>query len=151
MLNETVKDLARDLTKDYPRSPRELLAGYVLAARVLDKCRAEIAGMIGEYYFICPLDRMFFNFTGIDALKFKEFVATGVSDAEVEKWIQQHASERSRESIVEWNNNLRYKRINELPIDIQIFLEDYIPVYVAPKGRTVYYWFDVYDIEEERI
>jgi hypothetical protein len=28
---------AKDLTKEYPRSPRELLAGYVLAARVLEK------------------------------------------------------------------------------------------------------------------
>ena len=28
------------LAKDYPRSPRETLAGYVIAARMLDKCRA---------------------------------------------------------------------------------------------------------------
>jgi hypothetical protein len=37
---ETVELLARDLRdgKESPRSPRETLAGYVLAARALDKC-----------------------------------------------------------------------------------------------------------------
>ena len=51
---------AKDLTHEFPRSPRETLAGYVLAARVLDKCRAAIAGTLGEYHFDCPLDRFFF-------------------------------------------------------------------------------------------
>lgn len=71
---------AKDLTKEYPRSPRELLAGYVLAARVLDKCRAAISGTLGEYHFDCPLDRYFFQFAGIDAESFRPFVATGAYD-----------------------------------------------------------------------
>ncbi|TLY29238.1 MAG: DUF5069 domain-containing protein, partial [Nitrospirae bacterium] len=39
---EKVKLLARDLRngKEFPRSPRETLGGYVLAARAVDKCRA---------------------------------------------------------------------------------------------------------------
>src|SRR5262249_46337087 len=39
---DKVKLLARDLrdSKQYPRSPRETLGGYVLAARAVDKCRA---------------------------------------------------------------------------------------------------------------
>lgn len=57
--NEKLKLLAKDLTNDYPRSPRELLAGYVVAARTLDKCRAVIAGTQGEYHFNCPLDGSF--------------------------------------------------------------------------------------------
>src|SRR5260221_2793711 len=32
--NQNLKLLAKDLTKDYPRSPRETLAGYVIAARM---------------------------------------------------------------------------------------------------------------------
>jgi len=34
-----VRALAKNLAKDYPRSPREILCGYVIAARTLDKCR----------------------------------------------------------------------------------------------------------------
>ena len=56
---------AKDLTKEYPRSPRETLAGYVIAARMLDKCRAAISGTLGEYHFDCPLDRYFLQFTAL--------------------------------------------------------------------------------------
>src|SRR5271170_6589835 len=76
MNTETMKLAAKDLTKEYPRSPRETLAGYVIAARALDKCRSAIAGTLGEYHFDCPLDRYFFRFTGIDAESFRSFVAT---------------------------------------------------------------------------
>ncbi|MGE9291624.1 MAG: DUF5069 domain-containing protein, partial [Puniceicoccales bacterium] len=74
---------ALDLTKEFPRSPRATLGGYVVAARTLDKCRALVAGTAGEYHFNCPLDQVFFGFTGIDADQFKEFVATGADDQAV--------------------------------------------------------------------
>ena len=55
---EKVKLLAPDLRdgKEYPRSPRATLGGYVLAARAVDKCRAVLAGCQGEYHSNCPLD-----------------------------------------------------------------------------------------------
>lgn len=37
-----------------------------------------------------------------------------------------------------------------MPIELQQFLEGYIPK-VVPKNPTVYVWFDVYDLEEGRI
>ena len=46
----------------YPRSPRETLGHYVIAARTLDKCRAALAGTLGDYKFDCPLDNFFFDF-----------------------------------------------------------------------------------------
>ena len=59
----------------YPRSPRETLSGYVIAARTLDKCRATLAGTAGEYHFDCPLDNFFFAFAEISAESLKNFVA----------------------------------------------------------------------------
>ena len=140
-----------DLTKEFPRSPRATLGGYVVAARTLDKCRAVIAGTNGEYHYDCPLDQNFFDFTGIDSDDFKEFVATGADDEGVANWIKENAVEHSNEEIVQWNNDLRYRRISEMPIELQVFLEGYIPEFIEPKGKIVYYWFDVYDIEEDRI
>ena len=142
--------LAKDLTVEFPRSPRETLAGYVVAGRTLDKCRAVIAGSNGEYHFDCPLDGFFFEFTGISAEDFKAFVATGADDKSVAGWITQHATPRDRQEIIQWNNDLRGKRICEMPIELQEFLEGYIPQFI-PSGKIVYVWFDVYDIEEQRL
>jgi hypothetical protein len=139
-----------DLTKDYPRSPRAKLAGYVVAGRTLDKCRAALNGTLGEYKFDCPLDNFFFGFAGITAEAFRGHVATGASDEEMAVWIGEHAKKRDPREIIQWNNDMRYKRISEMPIELQEFLETYIPE-VIPEGRVVNYWFDVYDIEEERI
>lgn len=141
---------ALDLSKTYPRSPRATLGGFVVAARVLDKCRAVIAGTADEYHFNCPLDQIFLEFTGIDADAFKAFVATDADDDAVAAWIQENSKPLSKEEIVLWNNSLRYKRISEMPANLQVFLEDYIAE-VVPADKVVYYWFDVYDIEEKRI
>jgi len=97
-----------DLTTAVPRSPRFTLGGYVVAARVLDKCRAVIAETAGEYHFNCPLDQFFFTFTDISAESFQEFVATGADDAAVAAWIQENSQVKNEENIVKWNNDLRY-------------------------------------------
>ena len=141
---------ALDLTKTAPRSRRKVLAGYVVAARALDKCRAVVAGTAGEYHFDCPLDNIFFDFAGIKAEEFKSLVATGACDDEVAKWITSNAKENSLEEIVQWNNSLRYKRISEMPVELQVFLETYIADFI-PEDRVINYWFDVYDIEEGRL
>jgi len=146
-----MKDFAAlDLSQDPPRSPRSKLGPYVIAGRTLDKCRSAIAGTLGEYHFDCPLDNLFFDFTGITADAFRAQVATGASDEEMAAWIAAHATPREPSEIIQWNNDLRYKRISEMPIELQEFLEGYIDE-VIPPGRVVYYWFDVYDIEEGRI
>jgi len=150
MNTEKLKHLAKDLTKDYPRSPRETLAGYVIAARMLDKCRAVLAGTAGEYHFNCPLDNQFLGFAGIEAEAFKAFVATGATDDEVAAWIEQHSRVKTRAEVVAWNNKLRCMRLTDMPIELQEFLEDYIPKFL-PRNRPVYVWFDVYDLEEKRI
>jgi len=144
---QTIQSL--DLTKEAPRSPRSTLGGYIVAGRALDKCRATLAGTVGEYHFNCPLDQMFLNFVGISAESFQDFVATGADDEAVANWIQENSS-KTQEEIVTWNNDLRYKRISEMPVDVQVYLESYIAEFI-PQNRVVYYWFDVYDIEENRI
>jgi hypothetical protein len=147
---EKLQLLAKDLTKGFPRSPRETLGGYVIAARMLDKCRAVILGINGGYHFDCPLDNRVLSFTEIDPSAFREFVATGADDAAVAEWIAKNAKERPQIEVIRWNNQLRELKISELPDAAQEFLEGYIPQF-TPKNRPVYRWFDVYDLEEQRI
>jgi hypothetical protein len=146
-----VRKLAKDLRKQYPRSPREKLGGYVIAARTADKCRAFLAGMNGEYnYWPCSLAGQLFRFTRITPKQFKVFVSTGATDKEVAAWLGETSRVKDDLAIIRWNNKMRDLRLSEMNTQGQKFLEDYIPK-VVPKNRPVYVWFDVYDLEEKRI
>ena len=52
--------------------------------------------------------------------------------------------------MIAWNNKERDLRLSDLPLDTQEFMEDYIAKFI-PRNRVVYRWFDVYDLEEERL
>jgi hypothetical protein len=149
---EKVRVLARDLRddKEFPRSPRETLADFVLAARCVDKCRAELVGWQGEYHSNCPLDQVWLKFAEIDYDEFRSFVASGATDDEISAWIREHAKQKSREEIIPWSNQQRDQRLSDLSVGLQVFMEDYIKKYV-PRNRVVYTWFDVYDLEEQRL
>ena len=131
-----------------PRSPRERLGGFVIGARMLDKARADVLGIKGEYnYFPCGLGAYFWKFTGLDAAKFKEFVATGASDEEVDCWIRESATQKGAKAIIKWNNELIGLRLCDLSDQMQEFYETYIPQFCHPPSK-VKFFFDVYDVEE---
>lgn len=90
--HEALQLLAKDLRKQDPRPAEEKLAGYSMAARCLDKCRASLLGWQGSFTYGCPLDQQFLNEAGLDNDEFKNFVATGASDEEVAQWIEEHAN-----------------------------------------------------------
>jgi hypothetical protein len=146
-----LKKLALDFNKPntYPRSPREMLAGYVIAARIVDKCRAILNGTGEEYNYNCPLDRFFFDFTGIDADALETFVATGASDEAVSEWIQQHSKIKEKIDIVKWNNEWRYKTIDQLPDRFQLFIEE--DVFEQKPLARLLYFFDKLDLDEGRL
>jgi hypothetical protein len=88
---EAVKKLAKDLRREEPRDPSERLGGLEKAARCLDKCRATLVGQQGDFIYGCPMDRSFLDKAGVGVEEFKQFVATGANDAEVENWLQERA------------------------------------------------------------
>jgi hypothetical protein len=148
---ERLRVLAKDLRREPPRSPHEKLAGYVTAARILDKCRSTLLGINGEYdYWPCTFAREFFAFTGLTPERFQECAATGASDQEFAEWLTEAAIHRPESEIIRWNNRMRDTRVSDMSDKAQEFLETYIPKFI-PTNRRVYTFFDVFDIEEKRI
>ena len=93
-----------DLTQRPPRSARVRLGGFVILPRILDKCRATLAGKNGEYNYACPLDQRFFAFTGIDPEALKAEVAKGLGDGALLAWIQANAPhQRADHEIEAWS------------------------------------------------
>src|SRR5579859_5564127 len=103
-----------DLTKFPPRSPRVRLGGYVILPRCLDKGRATLNGINGEYHYACPLDQRFLTFAGIDPEKLKKQL--GKSDSEVLEWIEKNAKHKRDElEIAAWSE-FAEKRV---PMDVE--------------------------------
>jgi hypothetical protein len=85
--------MAKDLTKDFPRSPYEELGGFPWLPRLIDKVRALQAGKIGDYTpFPCGGDRNFLDALGIDPAALKAEIDRGASDAEIAAWVKAHAA-----------------------------------------------------------
>lgn len=95
---------APDLTQHPPRSPRVRLGGFVHLPRLLDKARAFAAGKQGDYIYPCPLDKRFFDFTGLNADAFLSAVKSGKSDTEMLAWVfEQASSKRAPFEIEAWS------------------------------------------------
>ena len=151
MNEKKLNPLAKDLRQEPPRSPRDLLGGFVILARCVDKCRSSLLGINGEYeYWPCSLCRYWGEFTGIDHEDLRDFVATRATDEEIAAWIRKESKVKDPMEIIRWNNKMRELRISELPDESQEYLEEYIQEHL-PKHRPVYVWFDVFDLEEGRL
>ena len=151
MNKEKLRILAKDLNKEFPRSPRVLLGGYVILARCVDKCRSALMGINGEYeYWPCTLCAQWEPFAGIGHEELQEFVATGADDEEIGEWVKGRSKVQDPLEIIAWNNKMRDMRISDLPLENQEYVENYVQKYL-PAGRPVYVWFDMWDIEEGRI
>ena len=143
-----ITSMAQDLRKQPPTSPHEKLGGFVIARRTLVKCRAFLAGTNGEYnYQPCGLSHFLWDFTGITPEAFKEFVATGASDEEVDRWIRENTTQKDQGAIIKWNNEMRCLRLCDLSAQVQEYFETYIPQFCHPPSK-VKFFFDVYDVEE---
>lgn len=84
---------AKDLTKEFPRSPYDELAGFPWLPRLVDKVRALHAGKIGEYTpYPCGGDQNFLNTLGLNADELKAVITGGASDEEIGRWVKEHAA-----------------------------------------------------------
>jgi hypothetical protein len=156
---EKLKGLARNLNTEFPRSPRDSsVGGTLLLARCVDKLRGILTGQdgtqnkYGSYHFNCPLDKLLFTHFGIDANAIHAVIASGASDEEIGQWFTEHANLGSMEAKVQWNNMMRYRMITEMPMAIQMYLENEIPKNIpADKQRHIRYFLDVIDTKEGRM
>jgi hypothetical protein len=96
----------RDLTKQAPHSPRARLSGFVIATRAVDKCRASLAGTLGEYHYDCPLDNMLFSFKGITGEQFKTAVKDSTNYDEVGAWLLAHGTVKTPAEIKTWSDEM---------------------------------------------
>src|ERR1041384_1339135 len=102
-LHESQADLIMDLRKSFPRSMRVKMEGYVHLARMIDKCRAVLAGTEDEYIYPCPMDDRLMEFAGITADQFTASVKANLSDKAVGDWFTRTAKAHAPTELDAWN------------------------------------------------
>jgi len=141
-----MKIKALDLTREYPRSPREKLGGHVHLARMIDKAQAKAAGTLGEYIFPCPLDQLLLEFLNITSDAFYEAVKER-DDREILDWLKKNAKNQSPDEVKNWNQAFLNRKA-QTEEGMRHFLE--IRNKVAPHRTDITAWVDLLDLEEGR-
>jgi hypothetical protein len=135
-----------DLRTRFPRSVREKLAGYVHLGRMIDKCRAVLAGTQGEYIYPCPLDNRLLEFAGITAEQFTEAIR-GRSDQAVAEWLRNTAKSRSPDEIEQWNT-MMLTRGPDTEEKWAYFKKQRDAI--DPSRTDITSWADLLDLDENR-
>jgi hypothetical protein len=91
----------------------------------------------------CSLASQWFAFTGITPEQFQQVVATGAADDDIARWITEHSKVKDPDEVLKWNNRLRDMKLSDMSLQVQHYLEEYIPNFV-PNHRPVYVGFGVY-------
>ena len=137
----------KDLTKEAPRSPKTRVGGYVILGRTLDKCRALLAGDIGEYHFDCPLDNMLFGWKGITGDDFKAEVAKGASDEEMAKGVNAHGTPKTDAEKEVWCKEKLSFSFNDVPEKREWYAEQLKPLGLDPATTPLFDWLE----EDDRV
>lgn len=146
-MNASITTLAPDLRTRAPRSLRCRLGGYAVLPRLLDKCRAHLAGTPGDYHYNCPLDQQFLAFTGIDADKLKQQIASSEGDAEILTWIHANAPiSRTPWEIEQWST-YQDRRAPELNTDLFTYFQQVLTSHNPARG-DVRSWADLLDLDD---
>jgi len=126
---------------------RVKLAGHVHVARMIDKCRAVLAGTEGEYIYPCPMDERLLDFTGITSDQFTAAVKANTTDEAVAAWFQQQAKPHASIELEEWNRTLL--TYGPSSPESAVKFKKYL-VAIDPSRTDITAWSDLQDLEEGR-
>jgi hypothetical protein len=138
--------IGMDLTKTYPRSPREKLGGVVMLARTTDKARASQAGTTGEYHFGCPMDVHVLTFLGSDPGAFSKKVAELRDDAKIEAWAREQLTGKSADEIERFNADFAEDAPEPGSDGEKFMISERTRLGRADLSK----WFDLLDLDEGR-
>jgi len=126
---------------------RDKLAGYTHLARMIDKCRAVLAGTEGEYIYPCPMDERLLEFAGITSDQFTAAVRSHPSDHQIVAWFKQVAKPHEPAELEAWNQKLlqRGPSSPESAVRFKKYLDA-----IDPSRTDITAWSDLQDLEEGR-
>src|SRR5947209_17609729 len=135
----------KDLTEQSARSRRIRVGRFAILGRTIDKCRALVAGEIGEYHFDCPLDNMLFGFKGVQGDDFKAQIEQGASDQEMVEWLNQSGEKKTPAQIMRWSEKMEASSLYDNLERWDFVVEECNKLGLDPSKTTTFDWLEVDD------
>ena len=135
-----------DLSKVFPRSPKQKMAGLVHLGRMIDKARAYKEKNLADYIYPCPLDNIILNFLCIEADTFAN-ITVEKKEEEISNWVKELIKSKTPSDLV---------LINKIILEKKPDSEDRLQYYnktrdkIDPSRSDVTTWVDLMDLEEGR-
>ena len=135
-----------DLSKVFPRSPKQKIAGLVHLGRMIDKARAYKEKRLADYIYPCPLDNIILNFLCIEADTFAN-ITVEKKEEEISNWVKGLIKSKTPNDLV---------LINKIILEKKPDSEDRLQYYnktrdnIDPSRSDVTTWVDLMDLEEGR-
>ena len=136
-----------DLSRAFPRSPKQEMAGLVHLPRMIDKGRAYKENKLAEYIFPCPLDKIILNFLRVETEVFAN-MTRDKKDDEINDWAKKQTESKSQSDF-----DLINKQILERRPDSEDRLDYFNDLRnkIDPSRTDVDTWADLIDLEEGRL
>jgi len=135
-----------DLSRAFPRSPKQEMAGLVHLPRMIDKCRAYKENKLADYIFPCPLDKIILTFLQVDAEVFAN-MTNDKKDDEINEWAKEQTESKSQ-SDLDFINKQILERRPDSKDRLEYFNE--LRNKIDPSRTDVNTWADLIDLEEGR-
>ena len=135
-----------DLSKVFPRSPKQKMAGLVHLGRMIDKARAYKEKKLADYIYPCPLDKIILNFLCIEADTFAN-ITVEKKDEEISNWVKELIKSKTPNDLV---------LINKIILEKKPDSKDRLKYYnktrdkIDPSRSDLTTWVDLMDLEEGR-
>jgi len=114
---------------------------------MLDKGRATLAGMNGEYHYNCPLDQRWVGYAGIDPKRLLAELKKGKGDGEILEWIQTNAkNKRAPWEIQQWSNYMD-RRGPDSDAETFGFFANYVSK-ISKTREDITTWADLLDLDD---
>ena len=136
---------AKDLSTEAPRSPSDLVGGYAILARAIDKCRSDLAGTIGGYHTNCPLDQYLFGWKGTDYAGFRALIESGADDQAILQYVNETGTPKTSDEVTAWSRDMAEYRPFENPDMKDWFIGECEPLGLNPETSSLFEYLDADD------
>ncbi|MDQ6632692.1 MAG: DUF5069 domain-containing protein [Verrucomicrobiota bacterium] len=136
----------------YPRSPREVMSGWVCLPRFVDKIRLHLAGKLHPDYqenFTEGFDGAWLKAAGVTSEEFINVVKNTITDGEVADWVLKNVKRTDAEKAAHREQVLNYGRNGDEALQARLKLRK--EQNGLARRDDIQCFVDLIDADEKRI